>query len=509
MNDEHFDPDLLIVETENGRLEGAFQRGAYRFKGIPYAAPPIAERRFAPPAPPTGWSGLRSATGDFPVAPQPPDMTSQLVGAGGGPAASEAECLTLNVWTPAPDDRRRPVMVWIHGGAFVNGAGSIPWYDGANLTHRDVVVVTVNYRLGVLGFSHLSDLAGPTFARSSNVGLLDQAAALSWVHENIAAFGGDPGNLTIFGESAGGMSVGSHLALTASQGLFHHAIAQSGAIDNVSTPDRATGIAMRVLTELGLEHNEADRLRSIPVAALLAAQEKVSAASGIAGGLPFQPVADGVDMPEDPVGAVRDGSATGIDLLIGSNRDEMRLFLMMAPALEPADDAVTMRRLEPLAPGRAEAILDAYRLLRPGATPGELFEAISTDAVFRLPALRLADAQAAHSPVHVYEFHQPSTGFGGILGASHAVEVPYVFDNLDAPGAAVFVGDPDDSTRQLATDVADAWCSFARKGDPNGSGLPEWPRWDAPRHATLMISTAARLIDDPARDARAAWDAIG
>lgn len=509
MNDEHFDPDLLITETENGRLEGAYARGAYRFKGIPYAAPPIGERRFAPPAPPKGWSGLRSATGDFPVAPQPPDMTSQLVGAGDGPATSEADCLTLNVWTPAPDDGRRPVMVWIHGGAFVNGSGSIPWYDGANLTRRDVVVVTVNYRLGVLGFCHLSDLAGPAYAGSGNVGLLDQAAALSWVHDNIAAFGGDPDNVTIFGESAGGMSVGCHLALESSRGLFHHAIAQSGAIDNVSTPDHATGIATRILTDLGLERHDVDRLRSVPVAALLAAQEKVSAASGIAGGLPFQPVADGVDLPENPIGAVRDGCATGIDLLIGSNRDEMRLFLMMAPALEPADDAVTIRRLEQLAPGHAEAILAAYRRLQPDATAADLFEAISTDAVFRLPALRLADAQATHAPVHVYEFHQPSTGFGGALGAAHAVDVPYVFDNLDAPGAAVFVGDADAGTRQLATDVADAWCSFARRGDPNASGLPDWPRWDAPRHTTMMISTDARLIDAPAGEVRAAWDMIG
>lgn len=507
-DDTGIDPSRLVVETDRGYVGGDHRRGAYRFRGIPYAAPPVGDRRFTAPAPVHGWTGVRAATGRFPVAPQPPDMVSQLLGAGDGPAQSEADCLTLNVWTPAPDDARRPVLVWIHGGAFVSGSGSVPWYDGANLTHRDVVVVTVNYRLGALGFLYLEGIGGDAFAGSGNVGLADQAAALGWVQRNIEAFGGDPDNVTIFGESAGGMSVGAHLAFPASQGRFHRAIAQSGAVDNVSDPDRATAVALGLLDELGLDRNGIDRLRTLGVEALVEAQQKVSAAYGITGGLPFQPVWGDTTMPTRPIDAIRNGSAAGIDLIVGSNRDELRVFFAMTPAMRADDDAVVTRRVGAVAGDRADDIVAAYRDLLPGVSSTDLFEAIGTDAVFRIPALRLAEAQRHHAAVHTYEFHQESTGLGGTLGASHAVDVPFTFDNLDAPGASFFTGEPDEAMRHVAGAMGDAWCAFARDGDPHASGLPRWPTWEPPTHATLVLDGDPRVVDDPAADRRAVWDGI-
>ncbi len=507
--EDAFDPDLLVVETEQGRVRGDHRRGAYRYRGIPYAAPPVGARRFAAPAPAEGWAGIREATGRFPVAPQPADRVSELLGVGVPPAHSEAECLTLHVWTPAPDGARRPVLVWLHGGAFVTGSGIVPWYDGANLTHRDVVVVTVNYRLGALGFLHLADLGGEAFAGSGNAGVLDQAAALGWVDDNIAAFGGDPDNVTILGESAGGMSVGTQLALPASKGRFHRAIAQSGAASNVSSADRASDIATKVLDELGLDRSEIARLRDVPVDALIAAQEKLSATHGLVNGLPFQPVHDGDTLPVAPLDAVAAGAAAGVDLVVGSNRDELRIFVAMAPALQADDDATVLRRLRGIAGDRADTILGAYRDLLGGADPSTLFEAIGTDAIFRMPALRLAAAQAAHAPSRVYEFHFASTSMGGMMGATHAVEVPFVFDNLDAPGAAFLTGEPDEVMRDLATTVADAWCAFARSGVPDAARLPDWPTWDRPGHPTLVLDADSTIVDDPAAAARAAWNVAG
>jgi len=506
--DDAFDPDLLVVETEQGRVRGDHRRGAYRYRGIPYAAAPVGDRRFAPPAPAEGWAGIRAATGRFPVAPQPADGMSQLLGVGVPPVHSEAECLTLHVWTPAPDGARRPVLVWLHGGAFVTGSGTIPWYDGANLTLRDVVVVTVNYRLGILGFLHLADLGGEAYAGSGNAGVLDQAAALGWVHDNIAAFGGDPHNVTIFGESAGGMSVGTQLALPASTGLFHRAIAQSGAASNISSADRATGIADKALEELGLDRSQLSRLRDVPVDALVAAQVKLTASYGLVNGLPFQPVHDGATLPLAPLDAVADGSARGIDLIAGSNRDEMRIFVAMTPALQAADDTVVLARLRRLAGDHADAVLAAYRRLLPGADASSLFEAIGTDAIFRIPAMRLAAEQAGHGSARVYEFHFASTSMGGMMGATHALEVPFVFDNLDAPGAAFLTGEPDEVMRALATTMADAWCAFARNGIPSATSLPEWPTYDRPGRPTLVVDAESMIVDDPAGAVSDAWSAV-
>ncbi|MBS1848511.1 MAG: carboxylesterase family protein [Actinobacteria bacterium] len=510
MTDHDFDPTLGTVATSCGQVRGDHARGAYRFLGIPYAAPPIGTLRFAPPQAPEGWTGVRDATGTFPQAPQPPDMMTQLLGPdAAAPPQSEADCLTLHVWTPAPDGARRPVMVWIHGGAFTNGSGTIPWYDGAALARRDVVVVTVNYRLGALGFLHLADLAGDRYAGSGNVGLLDQAAALGWVRDNIEAFGGDPANVTIFGESAGGMSVGTHLALPASKGLFHRAIAESGAASNASDPDRASDVATRMCAELGVEPGDVDALRAVPIEALLVAQSAVGAEIGDVSGLPFQPVVDGTTLPDAPLDAIRAGSSAGVDLLTGTNLDEMRLFFMIVPALKPGDDATLLHRARRFAPADPEGLVEAYRSIEPDATPDALAERISTDLVFRIPALRMAQAHQGHGSCHVYEFHHTSTAFGGLMGSTHALEIPFVFDNLDAPGVEMLTGEATEATQRLAANMADTWTTFARTGTPHADGLPEWPQWRDPDRMTMILDVDPHVAEDPTGRLRPVWESSG
>lgn len=489
-----------LVEIGSGQVEGEPSRGVLRFKGIPYAAPPVGERRFAPPAPAEPWTGVLRATGRPPTAPQPMGTMEALAGAANLPPQSEADCLTLNVWTESLDGSR-PVMVWIHGGAFVSGTGTTPWYDGVNLARRGVVVVTINYRLGAFGFLHLEPLGGERFAGAANAGLLDQALALRWVAENIAAFGGDPSQVTIFGESAGGMSVATQLALPASDGLFRSAIPQSGAASHVHSAERGEQLAVEVLAAVGLEPSEAKKVLDVPTEALVAATQQLSARSRIDNGLPFCPTVDGTTLPVHPVDAVRDGAAAGIDVLTGWNADEMRLFAALDPRIGSADD----HRLRSIAArlfDAPEVAVTAYReAAGSGATPAQVLEAMLTDSVFRIPALRLLEAQGPHADTYAYEFRYRSPGFG----AAHAVEIPFAFDNLDAPGAAFFAGDPTESMRALSTSMADAWVSFATTGSPGA----DWPQYDPDERRTRILDVdldaGAGIESDPGAATRQLW----
>ena len=487
-----------LVEIASGRVEGAPSRGVLRFKGIPYAAPPVGDRRFAPPAPAEPWTGVLHATGRPPTAPQPVAAMEAMAGAANLPPQSEADCLTLNVWTESLSGSR-PVMVWIHGGAFVTGTGTTPWYDGVNLAKRGVVVVTINYRLGALGFLHLEPLGGERFAGAANAGLLDQALALRWVQENIAAFGGDPSQVTIFGESAGAMSVGCQLALPASAGLFQAAIPQSGAATHVHTADQGERVAADVLEALGLGPSEAKKLLDVPAEALVRATEALSARSRIDHGLPFCPTVDGTTLPVAPLEAVTAGSAAGVGLLTGWNAEEMRLFAALDPRIGSADADRLRSVVERLLPDDVEAALAAYGdAAGRDASPAEVLQAVLTDSVFRIPALQLLEAQAPHAPVHAYEFRYRSPGFG----AAHAVEIPFAFDNLDAPGAAFFAGEPTEAMRSLSTTMADAWVSMATAGDPG----PDWPPYDVDERRTRVFDLEVSVESDPGAATRRLWD---
>ncbi len=493
----------LTVETMSGPVRGDHKRGSFRIKGIPFAASPVDDLRFRPPQPPEPWTQVHDGTGRFPIAPQPMAGMEAAAGGAGGSAQSEAGCLTLNVWTPAADDAKRPVLFWIHGGGFLTGAGTIPWYDGSSFARRDVVVVSINYRLGALGFLELGGVDA-SFADSGNVGLLDQIAALEWVRDNIEAFGGDPTNVTIFGESAGGMSVGALLGTPSAAGLFHKAIPQSGAAANVATSASAQAAAAQLLDVLRVD--DVDSLRRVPADALIEAQGRIRGEFGASGGLPFQPVVGGDTLPRQPLDAVAAGSAAGIPVMTGTNRHEMRLFTALDPRIVPTDrdgvSAIAVKRFGE----RADDLLAVYEA--GGAdTPARLFEAMSTDAIFRLPAIDLLDAQRGHAPTYAYEFHYESSAFGGTLGAAHAVEIPFALDNLDAGGASFFTGEVTDEMRTLATAMADAWVSFARTGSPTSDGLPEWPTYDEDTRSTMILDVDPTIEVDPAGPVRELWNA--
>ncbi|HEV2370441.1 MAG TPA: carboxylesterase/lipase family protein [Acidimicrobiales bacterium] len=500
-----------IVETSLGKLQGKAGHGVSVFLGVPYAAPPTGERRFAPPEPSPPWTGVRDATAVGPVAPQLPSPLETLLGSR-AIVWDEAACLSLNVWTPGTDTAERPVMVWVHGGAFLNGSSGIPWYDGSRLAREnDVVIVTVNYRLGALGFLHLEDVAGPGLTGSGLAGILDQVAALRWVEENISAFGGDPGNVTVFGESAGGMSVATLLALESARGLFHRAVLQSGAGHNAHTREDADRITHEFLQALELTSagaGTAARLRDLPVSALLEAQGRIGQAY-VQRGLAFQPVIDGTTLRDLPVRRVAAGSAHDVAVLVGTNRDEWNLFAAMDPRSPGLDDA----GLLDIAVGvfgdgaRAEAAIAQYRSSRPDDSPGRLLSAMTTDNTFRIPAIRLAEAQReAGGAAWMYLFTWPSPVFDGRLGACHAVEIPFVFNNLDRPGADIFVG-PDAPTA-LAKAMSATWAAFARSGDPSGGALGPWPQYEPRRRTTMVFDVTPHLEEDPMAAERLQWDGV-
>lgn len=492
-----------VVDTVAGRIAGRISEdGIAEYRGIPYAAPPVGELRWKAPQPLQAWDGTRDATSFGKIAPQVVSMGASLV-PGDDTDASE-DCLTLNVWAPAAKGEGRPVMVWIHGGAFVGGAGSSQLYRGNLLASRgDVVVVTINYRLGALGF-----LAHPSLednGYSGNWGLLDQIAALEWVQDNIAAFGGDPDNVTVFGESAGAMSIGNLLAAVGSQGLFHRAILQSGHPLALSREVGAR-IAERFFAECGVDIGDVDALRRVPVDEILRAQQAVALAETGKTVIPFQPVVDGGLLDRTPTDLIADGAAKGVPVMIGTNLDEMKFFGLLDAELRDMDEVRLRKRLHAnLKPEQCDRVVDAYvgaRSERGASTkPSELWSAIESDRFFRIPALRLADAQQRfEAQTYTYLFTWPSPAAGGALGSCHALELGFVFGTLRYPPMSLFTGDGPDAIA-LSDRMVEAWLSFARTSDPG------WEPHDSERRPTMLFDAESRLEYDPLGAERAAWSA--
>jgi para-nitrobenzyl esterase len=485
---------MTVVETRYGKVEGIERGGVLQFRGLPFAASPVGELRWRPPRLPEPWIGVRQADRFGPMAPQGPSQISLLPGPDPRDI-SEDGCLNLSVYTPGVDGEPRPVMVWIHGGGFTAGSGRNPWYDGTSFARHGVVVVTVNYRLGALGFLHLGDeLAG-----SGNCGLLDQVAALEWVRDNIGAFGGDPGNVTIFGESAGGMSVGSLLGTPAASGLFHEAIAQSGAASSVNPVERATEVTERVLAKVG----GMDRLRAAPWERLVDVQgEVVAEMTRGAGGLPFMPVVDRIVLPRVPLETVAAGAAAAVRLVTGTTRDEMTLFLFR-DVHEELTEETAVRRLERTNPGSGRSLYDAYRLeLGADVPPRDVWVAVETDRVFRMPAVRLAAAQARHTPdVWMYLFTWESPALDGALRSCHALEIAFVWNTLSTPGSDAFTGGGPEA-QALADEMHGAWVAFATSGDPG------WRRYDQGSRATRVFGPGAGVVEDPMGAVRRLWDPV-
>lgn len=499
--------ERVSVRVASGVLSGVVEGGLKVFRGVPYAAAPVGALRFAPPAPAPAWSGERDASQFGPWSPQ--NIPANPLTSGIIEGEQDEDCLNLNIWTPAVGDgTARPVLVWIHGGGFTGGSGASGLYKGAALARRgDVVVVTINYRLGALGFL----VAGGR----GNWGLLDQVAALAWVRSNIEAFGGDPTNVTIFGESAGSMSVADLLAMPAADGLFAKAIAQSGP-PNATPISVAETTAGKFLAEVGV--SSVDELRSVPVDRILAAQAVVAAGAGAAG-LAFTPVVDGVSIPEPPQRALAEGAAARVPLIIGTNRDEAKMFMVADPKGRDPDEATMRRRIERAFAagagsdgGRLEPdqAIDGYRRIREArgadVSPREIWSAIETDRMFRAGSIRAAEAHAAHqAATYMYLFTWESPAMRGALGACHALEIPFVFGNLDGPQMDRFAGAGPEAER-LSAEMMDSWLAFARSGTPAGPGGAEWPPYDSTRRATMIFGPDTHVEDAPLDEERHLWE---
>jgi para-nitrobenzyl esterase len=466
-----------IVHTTCGALRGALDGELQVFRGIPFAAPPVGPRRFAVPAPVEPWRGERSALAFSPGPPQPGDGLSQMLGLLGEHSFAE-DCLTLNVWAPARPAGPQPVLVWLHGGAFQTGASAGPAYEGARLARRGgVVVVTLNYRVGALGFLHLG-ASGP-----SNLGLRDQIAALAWVRREIASFGGDPEQVTVFGESAGAGSIAAEEA-AARTGVF--------------------------LSKLGLVSPDPDELRKVSVERILAAQAEVAEPGPRRIGMFFAPVVDGESLPCTPLQAVRAGAAAHTALVVGTTAEEMRLYAL-APGFGELEEAQLRRSLAQRLPGdadrrdrAAEALLAAYADAGPAAR--DRFFALETDWHLWLPSVRMAEAQSAVQPkTFMYRFTWRSPLQGGVLGACHALDVPFTLGNLGGGRLRTFAGEGPAAER-LAGQVMDAWLAFARSGDPSHPGIGQWVPYQPPRRATMELGARTGVLEAPQEARRALWE---
>ncbi len=488
-----------VAKVRGGLVGGRNRGGIWSFSGIPYAAPPVGSRRWRPPATVEPWDGVRDCSKFGAVAPQSQGLVEMALG--GEPEEYSEDCLNLNVWTPGVDDARRPVMVWLHGGSFVTGSGSGGLYRGGTLARDgDVVVVTINYRLGILGYlahpsleaSSATWLDGREWTGYGNWGLADQVAALDWVRENIGSFGGDPDNVTLFGESAGGMSVSALLAVDAARGLFHRAIVQSGP-PYTDSGENASQTAERLAAHLDvpLTRQAFEALSAEQLVGAIAEVGQLSSAID-SSGLLLKPVVDGGLLVRQPLDEVTNGAASQVPLLIGTNRDESAFFTVGSPALMSLDDDGLLRWMRHVthdaaaAQALVSAVTDVRAARGESVTPRDLWSAIATEHIFRLPSVRLADAHAsAAAPgvgTYCYLFTWESPAFGGVLGSCHALDIPFVFGTLHHPMVQTFSGSGDDAFG-LSAEIRRAWTSFARTGDPG----PPWSRWDVHRKPTTVL----------------------
>jgi para-nitrobenzyl esterase len=494
----------VIGETSFGRIRGTEVRGIKIFKGVPYGASTSGRNRFRPAVDPTPWTGVRDALQYGPTAPQtePARRAPQAA----LPAESE-DCLVLNVWTPALNDgRKRPVMFWCHGGGFRTGSGSSERYDGTNLCLRgDVVVVTINHRLNVLGFAHLSDVAGPEFAESGTVGVTDIVHALRWVRTNIERFGGDPNTVMIYGQSGGGRKVATLLAMPSAKGLFHRAINESGPSIRLVERDQANVMATRLLAELGIPKTRARDLQTVPLDRMMAAyfatsrgMEREQLTSG------FAPVVDGRVIVQHPFHPTAAAVSADVPVIFGSNRTEMTLQLQSDTAAFSLDEAGMHKRVQEFLGDRANAVLGVYRKANPGASPSDLFFLTISDHNYGAPIMKMAERRAAlqRAPAYLYYFRWPTPVEGVQHGRTpHSLEIPFVFDNVVTAKAITGAG-PD--AIALADKMSEAWIQFARTGDPSVPKLPQWPAYDAAERSTMVFDNTCRVERDPLRESRLA-----
>ena len=482
--------DAPIADTSLGPLRGIWGNGVAVFRNVPYAAAPIGDRRFAPPEPPTRWVEMRDASQHGPIAPQPPSRLRVAMGDFG--RLQDEDCLSLTICTPAPDGRSRPVLVWLHGGAWISGAGSLDWYDGTQLAREgDIVFVGVNYRLGALGWLHRPGIV------DAEAGTLDMIAALTWVGEHIAAFGGDPGCVTVMGQSAGATSIGRLAMLPEARGLFHRVIMQSGGYGRGAyTSAVATQRGDQFLRLLDIDPQSAGalaRLQAVAVPRLIAAQGELARASArFAQTMPmFMPVVPTAMTQPEMLDAIADG-LDGKPVLVGATADEVHAWFAADPSMrDPPDDAV-------LARFDGAARLARYRARRPGASAMDLLADIGTEETFLLPAMRLAETIARRGGrafSYLFDWAPPASRFR----SCHCIDLPFVFGTFPAFADAEMLAGGDAMQMQaLSTCIRHAWIAFVRSGDPGHEAIPPWPQHDVERRPTMRLGSRVGAVGNPA-----------
>ncbi len=513
---------FVVARTVAGRVRGGTARGALGFKGIPYAGSVSGAHRFKAPPPVVPWRGVRDALRLGPPTLQTPGSTY-----GENEPAYSEDCLALNVWTPALDGKKRPVLVYLHGGGYSTGSAGSTAQDGGRMAAvHDVVVVAPNHRLGLLGFLWLGDALGGDYASSGNQGMLDIVAALKWVRDNIAGFGGDPGNVTVFGESGGGGKVGTLLGMPEAKGLFHKAGIQSGAQLKRMPRAVAAETTKRLLHALDL--SDARKLIDVPAQTLLDLQWQGEKGQGpLAQATPgyteapqsresfgedrvagrFAPVIDGLYLPADPVDPVVTPLVADIPLMIANNKDEARFFFMGQPEMFALDEAGLRAQVLPVAGARTDELIALYRRLRPGASPSDLFIAMATAATMGNETATLADRKAAQpAPVYRYRWdynsNRPIAGTSQTLGSGHATDIGPTFFNWDEKGLH---GDGP-GVEKAAANLSAAWANFARRGQPVIPGGPAWPAYETATRPVMLVDVDCQLAKDPDGEARGLWD---
>ena len=512
----------IIVSTDKGEIKGVQKTGYQEFLGIPFAKPPKGPLRFCAPQPCETWKDPLDTMAFGPSAPQAQGIPGMMPA---GPF--DEDCLYLNVYTPATDNQKRTVMFWIHGGGFTGGSGTTPMYHGGPLLSRhDVVLVTINYRLGALGYLDLSGVGGENRGAVANCGQLDQIAALKWVRDNIANFGGNPEDVTIYGESAGSMAVATLLAMPGAKGLFKKAICQSGGANNALSKAGADELARAFMESAGVDN--AAGLWDIPADKIVELQVKVTGGTRSSGtGLRYVPIYDTPSLPVRPIDAITNGSSADIPLIVGNNRDEEKLFTrMLVPNPAPMDDETLIKRVVMQLPetvrdrnrdsgvgqDMAEKMVTAYRNSRKNlglpSNNQDILEAIGGDAKFRIPGLMLLEAQAKHQgKIYSYLFAWESPARRGALGSCHALDLPFVFGTYNIPGQDKFAG-TGPAVEKLSQQMMDAWVAFAQTGNPSHEDIGDWLPYDTRKRETMIFGLETQLLAAPFEEERAAWDEL-
>lgn len=484
-----------VVPTRLGPVRGVLEQGINVFKGIPYGAPTGGANRFRPPKPPKPWKAVRNAAAFGDRCPQLSTPPSQPWSSWVEPTSASENCLVLNIWTPGVGDgKKRPVMVWLHGGGYSVSSGASAVFDGTHLAQRgDVVVVTLNHRLNLFGYLYLAGIGGAPYADSGNVGQLDIMAALRWVRDNIEGFGGDPTSVMIFGESGGGGKVGTLMAMPEAKGLFHRAAMQSGFAVTAISREAAQAMTDSLFAALHLRHDDVSRLQSLPVDRLLSALREVTH------GMPFGlgPVVDGRSLPRNPFAPDAPDISADVPLLVGYNKDETTVLFPPAGAFD-LDWSSLEKLLQAQIPGADVASLVAgLREIRPWATPSDLYFTITTERGMGRNARAVAERKAAlgRAPVYLYKLDWTTPVDGGRLRAPHSLDVPMVFDNVAR--SASLIGAGTQEAQEVADAMSSAWLAFARTGSPNSSGLPSWPPFNIEHRPTMVFNTLSRSVNDP------------